>query len=149
MSDITITHLKPGDSSVTSYARLRSEMWDIEPAKNEEEVQGQLSDQEHWAVFIACSEDACVGFLEVWLREYAEGADTSPVGYLEGWFVEPEYRCKGIGRMLVEAGENWARKQGCSEMASDAAVDNVGGIHAHLQLGYAEVDRIVCFLKRL
>ena len=150
MPDPTITRLKPGDSTVSDYARLRSRMWEIDPDLNREEVEKILADQEDWAVFIACDEErGCIGFLEVWLREYAEGASSSPVGYLEGWYVEPEYRCQGIGRLLVAEGENWARSAGCTEMASDSEIDNVGGIRAHLQLGYSEVERIVCFLKPL
>lgn len=142
--------LKPGDAAVSDYARLRAQMWQLDPEVNREEVEKQLEDQENWAIFVACEEGrGCVAFLEVWLREYAEGASSSPVGYLEGWYVEPEFRCKGIGRMLVEAGEDWARSAGCTEMASDSELDNVGGIRAHKQLGYEEVERIVCFLKPL
>jgi aminoglycoside 6'-N-acetyltransferase I len=125
-------------------------MWEIEPALNASEVEKILADREDWAVFVACIDGhGCVGFLEVWLREYAEGASSSPVGYLEGWFVEPEFRCKGIGRSLVIAGEEWARLAGCTEMASDSEVDNVGSIRAHQRMGYREVERIVCFLKPL
>ena len=124
-------------------------MWEIEPVLNAEEVSKILEDRAEWAVFVAGIDHECVGFLEVWLREYAEGASSSPVGYLEGWFVEPEFRCKGIGRSLVLAGEEWARQAGCTEMASDSEVDNVGSIRAHQRLGYREVERIVCFLKAL
>jgi aminoglycoside 6'-N-acetyltransferase I len=125
-------------------------MWEIEPVLNAEEVSKILEHRAEWAVFVAGIDGhECVGFLEVWLREYAEGASSSPVGYLEGWFVEPEFRCKGIGRSLVLAGEEWARQAGCTEMASDSEVDNVGSIRAHQRLGYREVERIVCFLKAL
>lgn len=150
MTGTTIVRLAPSDPNVENYQRLRARMWEIDPVQNADEVAKILADREDWAVFIACIDgQGCVGFLEVWLREYAEGASSSPVGYLEGWYVEPEFRCKGIGRSLVIAGEEWARKAGCVEMASDAEVDNVGGIHAHKQIGYEEVDRIICFLKRL
>jgi len=150
MPDTTIVRLVPSDPNVEVYQRLRARMWEIEPVQNAEEVEKILDDQEDWAVFVACIDGhGCVGFLEVWLREYAEGASSSPVGYLEGWFVEPEFRCKGIGRSLVIAGEEFARKAGCVEMASDSQVDNVGGIRAHQQAGYREVERIVCFLKSL
>lgn len=150
VTDAAIARLAPSDPSVEDYKRLRARMWEIEPALNAEEVEKILQDQEDWAVFIACIDGhRCVGFLEVWLREYAEGASSSPVGYLEGWFVEPEFRCRGIGRSLVIAGEEWARRAGCVEMASDCEVNNVGGIRAHQQTGYREVERIVCFLKSL
>ena len=91
-----------------------------------------------------------IGFLEVHLRDYAEGAESSsPVGYLEGLYVDSEYRRQGIGGALVRAGEQWAWSQGCTEIASDAQIDNAVSIELHRRMGYAEVERQVCFLKRL
>lgn len=150
MPDITISRLAAGDSAVPRYTELRSEMWDIASDENRHEVEMLLADRERWAIFGACEEGgACVGFLEVRLREYAEGASSSPVGYIEGWFVEPRHRERGIGRMLAEAGEDWARSRGCTEMASDAPIDNVSSIRLHHDLGFTEVERLVCFLKNL
>lgn len=90
-----------------------------------------------------------VGFVEVSLRDYAEGCESSPVGYLEGWYVVPEHRKTGIGRRLVQAAEDWARAKGCSEMASDSELSNTQGQQAHARLGYQEVERMVCFRKSL
>ena len=129
---------------------MRCAMWDVPDAENRSEVEQILADPDDWAVFVACGpEGRCIGFLEGWLREYAEGASSSPVGYIEGWYVEENYRCKGVGALLVAAAEGWALSRGCTEMASDSQIDNVGGIRAHLHLGYREVERIVCFLKEL
>jgi len=102
-----------------------------------------------WAVFIVRVDDGVVGFLEVFLREYAEGAESSPVGYLEGLYVSADYRRKGFGAALVRAGEQWAAAQGCTEIASDAQIDNAISIELHRRMGYGEVERQVCFLKRL
>ena len=91
-----------------------------------------------------------VGFVEAGLRSHADGCDPArPVGYLEGWYVSEEWRRKGIGHALVEAAENWARAQGCAEMASDTWMDNLQSQHAHKTLGYEVVDRCVNFRKRL
>ena len=84
-----------------------------------------------------------VGFAEVDLRPYADGCRSSPVGYLEGWYVTPEYRRSGVGRVLVRAAEAWARDQGCTEMASDTEVTNASSQLAHKALGYTEVQRLV------
>jgi aminoglycoside 6'-N-acetyltransferase I len=82
-------------------------------------------------------------------RPYADGCDTSPVGYLEAWCVEPSVRRKGYGRALLQAAEAWAREAGCREMASDAEWENSRSQQAHLHCGYAEVGRIVQFRKAL
>jgi aminoglycoside 6'-N-acetyltransferase I len=90
-----------------------------------------------------------VGFAEVDLRPYADGCQSSPVGYLEGWYVVPEHRGKNVGRALVLGAEDWARNQGCTEMASDTGLENTDSQKAHHALGYEEVDRMVHFRRPL
>jgi aminoglycoside 6'-N-acetyltransferase I len=89
------------------------------------------------------------GFIELSLRKYADGCNTSPVGYIEGWYVDPEMRRQGVGAALVRAGEAWARLQGCTEMASDCLLDNEISFRAHLAVGYEEAERLIHFCKRL
>ncbi len=89
------------------------------------------------------------GFIYLALRTFAEGATTSPVGYIEGIYIKPPYRHSGIGRSLVDAGEAWSREQGCREMASDADQSNEGSQQFHLAVGFSEVSRIVCYRKEL
>jgi aminoglycoside 6'-N-acetyltransferase I len=101
-------------------------------------------------VFVAEHEDGSLaGFVEVGARTYADGCDTSPVGYIEAWFVDSDARRSGYGRALLEAAEEWARGRGYREMASDAQLNNEISYAAHRRAGYAEVDRIVQFRKVL
>lgn len=89
------------------------------------------------------------GLLEAGTRPYADGCDSSPVGYIEGWYVDPDVRGEGIGRALVTAAEAWAREQGLREMASDTAISNEAGLKAHLALGYREIERVIHLAKEL
>ncbi len=89
------------------------------------------------------------GFVEACSRPYAEGCETSPVGYVEAWYVDEDVRRQGYGRALLQAAEDWARAQGYREMASDALLDNEASHRAHEASGYAEVERIVTFRKDL
>jgi len=101
-------------------------------------------------VFVAERSDGSVaGFVEVGARPYAGGCDTSPVGYIEAWYVDADVRRRGYGRALLAAAEKWARGRGYVEMASDAQLDNAVSHTAHHRAGYAEVDRIVQFRKPL
>ena len=94
--------------------------------------------------------EALSGFLEVGLRSHADGCDTQhPVGFIEGWYVREPFRGRGVGRELMKAAEDWARGQGCREMASDALIDNQESHSAHSALGFEVVDRCVHFKKSL
>jgi len=101
-------------------------------------------------VLVAELDGAVVGFVQVGLRSHADGCDTSqPVGFVEGWYVEPGHRLLGVGGALIRAAEAWSRSQGCTEMASDAEIDNGVSVRAHEALGFDVVDRCVHFKKQL
>ena len=89
------------------------------------------------------------GFAEVGCRSIADGCETSPVAYLEGWYVDVVVRRKGIGAALVRAAESWARSRGLREFASDAELDNVLSQRAHHALGFTEMGRSVLYLKKI
>lgn len=104
---------------------------------------------ENDAVFFAVAEGRPVGMIEARIREYGEGCETSPVGYIEGWFVYPNMRGQGISGALTQCAEDWVRGKGCTEMASDTWLDNEASIRAHVKLGYFEVERLIHFVKQL
>jgi aminoglycoside 6'-N-acetyltransferase I len=89
------------------------------------------------------------GFAEVGERAYADGCDTSPVAYLEGWYVDPDMRRRGLGAALVRAAEEWARERGYRELASDVLLENTTSQQAHMALGFTEVERAVKYCKTL
>lgn len=102
------------------------------------------------AIFLACDEQVAVGFAQCQLRrDYVEGTETSPVGYLEGIYVEEAYRGRGYAKQLLHSCECWAKELGCSEFASDCELDNVESLCFHLKVGFTEVNRIICFSKKL
>ncbi|MFZ0641624.1 MAG: GNAT family N-acetyltransferase [Candidatus Acidiferrales bacterium] len=88
--------------------------------------------------------------LSHWTPSHADGCDPArPVGYVEGWFVYEKFRKQGVGKALLNSAEEWARAQGCVEMASDALIENEGSQRAHEALGFEVVDRCVHFCKKL
>jgi aminoglycoside 6'-N-acetyltransferase I len=140
-----------------ALVRMRCALW---PGGTEEEHAGDVDDYlagtprsaTPLVVLVAVDGAEIVGFVEADLRSHADGCDArKPTGYLEGWFVAPSHRRRGVGAALVAAAEDWARRQGCEEMASDTWSDprGAGSEQAHLALGYAIVDRVVNFRKRL
>ena len=102
------------------------------------------------AVFvIERPDESLAGYVEVGTRPYADGCVTSPVGYIEAWYVDVDIRRSGYGRQLLAVAEDWARRQGYSEMASDALLENEVSHLAHQRAGYEVVDRVVQFRKEL
>ena len=102
------------------------------------------------AVLLAVSSTGdALGFAELSIRPYAEDCVTDRVAYLEGWYVVPHARKRGVGRALVHAAERWALSQGCTEFASDALLDNAASAAAHAALGFEETVQIRCFKKVL
>lgn len=130
---------------------MRRALWPgCSPQEHFSEMSAYLAGDPAEAAFVAVRPQGGLGgFLEASLRRYADGCDTSPVGYVEGWHVDPDLRRQGIGAQLVAAAENWARALGCREMASDCLLDNEVSLQAHLALGYEETDRLIHFRKAL
>ena len=140
---------EPRDAA--GWAQLRQALWPSEsPDDLDAEVHGFFAGHilEPSAVLLAeSSAGALLGFAELALRAYAEDCTTSPVAFLEGWYVVPAVRRRGVGRALVTAAEHWAREQGCSEFASDTRPENTGSIAAHLALGFEDAGTLHCFRK--
>jgi aminoglycoside 6'-N-acetyltransferase I len=140
----------------TVLAKMRAELW---PESSVEEHAGEL-----WliltgkyrsvmpmVILVAEADDgSVVGFLETNLRSQADGCDPARyVGFVEGWFVAKEWRRSGVGASLIRAAEEWARGQGCKEMASDADISNAVSQRAHEALGFEAVGRNVNYKKAL
>ena len=81
--------------------------------------------------------------------DYVNGCTASPVGFLEGLYVDPEFRHRGIARKLCRAVEDWAASLGCSEFASDVHLHNEASQKAHEALGFEETERVVYYRKSL
>jgi aminoglycoside 6'-N-acetyltransferase I len=149
--DLRIRHAERRD--VPAWSRLRHALWpDQAPEELQDEAEAFFSqpDSRLSAVLVAEGADgALAGFAELSLRPYAEDCRTSPVGFLEGWYVAPAFRRQGVGRALVQAAEAWAREQGCTEFGSDTQFDNQASIAAHRALGFDDAGAIRCFRKGL
>jgi len=139
------------DNDISEWFRLRKLLWD--ESSDDEHKTEMLDIYEHketQLVLVAETEGGnLIGFLEASIRPFVEDCHSDHVGYLEGWFVQPEYRRYGIGRKLVKTAENWALGKGCEEMASDAEIGNESSLKAHLNLGYEETSRLVHLRKDL
>jgi aminoglycoside 6'-N-acetyltransferase I len=141
--------IETGDD--TEWLRLRHALWPDTPVElHRAEMAIIRCHLAEMPVFVAVRETGGLcAFLEASLHPSAEGCETHPVGYLEGWYVDPDVRRRGVGRVLVEMAEAWAILYGCQEMASDCVLDNRPSQEAHQALGYQETERLIHYRKSL
>lgn len=134
------------------WSRMRTVLWPDTPDDHRAEIAAFFAGTSNDVVqmfVIEVSEDKLAGFIELNIRNFAEGSVESAVPYVEGWYIDPEYQEQGFGKALMLAAEQWAKDKGYRELASDAELDNERSIQIHKKLGFKETWRIVCFLKKL
>jgi aminoglycoside 6'-N-acetyltransferase I len=148
-ASLPVRRVAPGDRA--EWRRMRDALWPHGSAEHAEEIEACLqAPDDAGAVFVAERAGGGLGgLLELRLRDFAEGCVSSPVAYVEGWWVDPDARLLGVGAALMRAAEDWARALGLSEIASDCDLDNESGLRAHAALGFGEAVRVICLRKRL
>lgn len=125
---------------------MRTALW---PDQTEADMQAWLA-RADTAVFVAeRGETGLCAFAEAGERSCADGCLTTPVAYLEGWYVDPDVRRRSIGGQLIRAVEAWARARQYAELASDTQLDNIVSQRAHGRLGFEETERAVLYRKVL
>ncbi len=141
---------KAEQTDLPLLAELACKLW---PHHTEEEMKADLAEifaKPDAAFFLAFAEDLPIGFAQCQLRhDYVEGTEHSPVGYLEGIYVQPAHRHQSVATKLLQACETWAKTQGCTEFASDCELHNTDSLRFHLNVGFQEAGRIICFVKKL
>jgi aminoglycoside 6'-N-acetyltransferase I len=134
------------------WERMRMALWPDASASHGSDIARFFSGdlKEPLAVLVACGGSGVpLGFIELSIRSRAEGCATDRVAFVEGWYVEPDHRRRGIGTALMRAAEEWGRASRCTELGSDTQLWNESSIDAHKALGFEEVERLVAFRKAL
>lgn len=141
---------KAGSNDIETIASLAAMLWNTHSVDELSREFSDLISKGDAQFFLKYENNIPVGFAQCQLRrDYVEGTETSPVGYLEGIFVKEGCRNKGYARELVSACEAWAKDNNCKEFASDCEIDNIESFQFHIAMGFTEVNRIICFTKEL
>jgi aminoglycoside 6'-N-acetyltransferase I len=150
---VTITVRPATQRDAGAWLRLRHALWpDGSESEHRAEIHRFFAGQAREPLAVLLAEDGTggvVGLAELSIRPSAEGCTSDRVAYLEGWFVVPEARRRGVGRALVATAEQWGRDHGCAEFASDTQPENLVSAAAHRALGFIEVGSVRCFRKGL
>lgn len=141
---------KAEKEDATKIAKLAIQMWKDHTVEELAEEFVEIINNDDTVIFLFSADNQEIGFAQCQLRhDYVEGTDSSPVGYLEGIFIEPSHRSLGYAKQLLGKCEEWAKEKGCVEFASDCELDNDISLAFHLKMGFAEANRIICFTKEL
>jgi aminoglycoside 6'-N-acetyltransferase I len=146
--DIVMKIAPPAAADDPKWLWLRCRLW---PDGSEAEHLGDMADtlrRGHHVRLALAADGSAIGFVEASKRvDYVNGTSSSPVVFLEGLYVEPAARLKGVARALVADVEDWARVERCGELASDSPLENVQAHAAHRALGFDETERVVYFRR--
>ena len=147
---LVIRPVERADAAV--WERMRTALWPDASGSHSVDIARFFSPQrnEPLQVLFACSgSGAPIGFVELSIRPHAVGCTSDRVAFVEGWYVEPDHRRRGVGAALIRAAEEWGRANTCTELGSDTQLWNESSINVHKALGFEEVERLVAFRKSL
>ena len=147
---LVIRPVERADGAV--WERMRTALWPDDSGSHAADIARFFSPQrnEPLEVLFACSGSGTpIGFVELSIRPQAVGCTNDRVAFVEGWYVAPDHRRRGVGAALIRAAEEWGRANACTELGSDTQLWNESSIKAHKALGFEEVERLVAFRKSL
>ncbi|MGL6511763.1 aminoglycoside 6'-N-acetyltransferase [Aeromonas hydrophila] len=139
------------ETRLAQWATLRQQLWPHHEMAAHLQEGAELLAAAHLNAFLVLdAQSQAVAFADAALRrDYVNGCESSPVVYLEGVYVQPASRRRGLAQALIARVAQWGRELGCCELASDAAIDNLASQQLHQRLGFTETERVVFFKKAL
>lgn len=139
------------ETRLAQWATLRQQLWPHHEMAAHLLEGAELLAAAHLNAFLVLdAQSQAVAFADAALRhDYVNGCESSPVVYLEGVYVQPASRRRGLAQALIARVAQWGRELGCRELASDVAIDNLASQQLHQRLGFAETELVVFFKKAL
>ena len=107
-----------------TWEALRCAHWPDGAADHGSEVASFFAgtlDEPNAVLLAELSTGEIAGFTELSIRSDLPGAGGKRTGYVEGLYIRPEFRGRGLARRFLCAARDWACTQGCVAFASDRA----------------------------
>lgn len=103
---------------------------------------GLISDESS-AVFLAELDEDVIGFAHAILRDVPDIPILVPRRFaiIDGIVVKSEHKKRGVGRMLMEAMEDWSKKNGATSIELNVYEFNEEAITFYENLGYETLSR--------
>jgi aminoglycoside 6'-N-acetyltransferase I len=146
--ECTIRQMGASDRAI--WAEMRIALWPDETLREHAEMTDELlGDGGAWGLIAEARDGIAIGFAEIAVRKHANGCDTRPVAFLEGIWVKPQFRRRGIGTRLIAHAEEFLARRGFRGLGSDTRIDNQASQAAHVAWGFSETEKVVYFRKLL
>jgi GNAT superfamily N-acetyltransferase len=96
----------------------------------------QLHLEEHSYSLAALDGETVVGFISICPKDLDEPLETYTDAFIDILEVHPQYRRRGIGSLLVRAGEEWAAEHGFTQIRAWSSTDKTEAIKMWHALEY-------------
>ena len=129
-----------------AWKQMRIELYSaLDNDYHNEEMETINSSDQWYCRLIKNDADEVMGIIEISYRNIVDGCISSPVPYIEGLYLYPQYRRNGYGTEILKMIVTWCKKQGYTELATDAQIINTKAHKFYLSSGFEETDRVVEF----
>ena len=142
--------VEAGINDLNAWITLSDKLFkDTNKDELQKDYHQMMSSEKHRNILVK-NKQTFIGFIDISIRtEYVEGASSSPIGYIEGIYIEAQFRKMGIARKLIKLAEDWFVEKGCKEVGSDTWDWNKDAQEFHKRLGFKEEDVLVHFIKKI
>lgn len=103
---------KAASTDKNEWVKMRSQLWPDSSHLHPEQIDNYFDNCSNdivEALLVENQKAQVVGFIELNIRNFAEGSTEFKIPYVEGWFVRNESRGHGFGKGLMLAAEQWAQ----------------------------------------
>ena len=101
------------------------------------------SDQQFWMAEV---DGAPAGWIHALVAEYVE---SEAFVMIAGLVVDSRYRRQGVGRLLLQQAEAWAKQQGCSLVRLSSSATRTAAHRFYGDVGYTNIKTQYSFVKPL
>ena len=139
-----IKKLETSDNYLSEKQQQIRAFSDLEKAA--EKAAERYISQPGYVSFVADENGALKGFIagEVKEKKYRV---YNKEGYVELWFVEPEYQGQSVGKKLFDMLAEEFKKLGCTHITLDTHLENSKAIQIYEHMGFTK--RLITFFKPL
>lgn len=145
-SAITVSVRRARILDADDVARLTTQLgYDADPSVIAATLARILSRQDQ-QFFVAELDGRPVGWLHALTAEYVETGAFVVIG---GLVVDSNHRRKGVGSLLMQHVEAWAKAQGCSIVRLSSSTSRAAAHQFYQDLGYAKIKTQYSFMKSI